>query len=1586
MVLPCPEFTTVPLFHALPAEYLRACAARPLGQALSRTVLTFYRLSGATPLLTTMSNYKLASSRPAQAVGYPAQGRGTDGDGGPTAGRPLAGGGAVSASGNQSHETPPPVAPLQSASGSNHYLRGPGPPPSSACAPRNGPHGRVGSPPAGPKPAALVSPVRLKPRKFRFGTWNMRGRVSTLDNKRVPKSVFAEELLLLEQIDVLVLTETHSLDYTHSRRVRLLAQSDSSDRSAGVAFISRADGGWSCLDTKVLIPGYAVLVKLHHKRSTESFWLLGVYGDTSSSLTNFYSSLLLEVASAIDSIPDWTGCFAAGDWNFVSHPEDHSPPGSSSVPRSILRNFDLLMDLCLMKDVAGSGAFPSGWTHEMPNNNGIHTRSRIDRIYCPADNWFPDDPVSIPNLWSDHALVWADCVLSRPCVQMAVPADRLPPVDRLDKIFWKEALASYSELSTSPITLISWTAFKQSVLASGLSSKSRASAAKGKNWLPAFRGDQLSPEEFESALSWLHRKPNRADKWQRRRRWPAAAPEYDTAPSVVKPSWRPSSPNPWSASTIVKPLYITPSQPPPSPPSPAAPPDPAIIKRAILRRMLARRKAAKQKFEFMETHHTSAWYNLSSNKEADERGSHASISVSGLRLSPNHKATPVLGEMVQVARSYFYDLHTPEPSSSRRLLAQSALLNEVFESYSGSPAPADVPSGPFVRAEVAALSAHMPNTAPGPDGIPYSFWKSLASRVADFNSSSPKEPLLDFWDAFLDLANEVKTNGSSRCRFKDANISMFFKKGDPTLSSNYRPISSMNTDCKLYTNLVNNWLSPWAIAKLHPDQKGFVPGRFITDHTRLAYEVAHLADRTGTNGFLVSLDQAKAYDRVDHRWLMSVLTNMCVDADLRNTIADIISSCHSRVRINGGYSSRFSLRRGVRQGDPLSCLLFNFSIEPLAMRLRASLAGFSVHGLPPVKVLFYADDVNMFLSLSDSVPAIVECLNETSFAIGSKFNHDKTDVKPLGSSGFVQRCYDTKSLDGQLLPGAFVLAPDSPLRVLGVWVASPNRANERWLQLLSHIRRLIVQWNNIGASLPNRVLIAKALLLSRCYWLLDGNGIPRFLLNKVSNTIMRFVRGKNSNAPYSLLEPPLSLGGLNCPSLVTRKAAYDLKLICDLITGPSSAPWKVWMMYDLGLSTAPDHRFARCGLNPFLQNAHTRFYFRTSGGTSQRTMSDRLADAFRTARSVGIDPRCSFPSKRARLDYPILCHPALPKISTGRSHDRLKELGITTVGDLFFAPRPRLPRPIQRVISRLLALFSVTPWDPSFADAAPSATLNVWPAMRNPSGCIRFLSHPYSIVTTSEYLLSSSSKFKPYLLPRTPCVPAPLGIQNVHLWVGTVYASDGPEVHSAGASWVSNWAISSNVSLTGLPLSAKMACLASVVFALFSWPSGNITIHTDSSFVTHLASGGLLSLERDGWPSFPWLSVACGPRPVQMTALFQYFLYLLRSHVGSISFSLSSPSRMDHKSKSALALAAEGRHSYLTFDLSRLSAPSGWIDNAPVLNHQSLSFITSALVSRLPAPIISRRLSDFSDRWTVFMWFSFSTKVDLGAHIRKLGI
>src|SRR5258706_14809509 len=238
-------------------------------------------------------------------------------------------------------------------------------------------------------------------------------------------------------------------------------------------------------------------------------------------------------------------------------------------------------------------------------------------------------------------------------------------------------------------------------------------------------------------------------------------------------------------------------------------------------RMAAKRASQLKKYRDMERLHTSEWFNLSSNKEADERGSRASISVEGLRRSANTQATTDLRHMLHIAQDHFRLLHTPLGISPERSVSQRTLLAEITAEYSAKPAPSDVASGLFTLTEVMALRPKMPNTAPGPDGLPYGFYKALAAKLSLLSKSDAG--ISDFWDVFTSLANEIRLNGSDRCDFKLANLSLFYKKGDPTLVSNYRPISSMNTDCKMYTNLVNGRISPWAVTKIHRDQAGFVP-------------------------------------------------------------------------------------------------------------------------------------------------------------------------------------------------------------------------------------------------------------------------------------------------------------------------------------------------------------------------------------------------------------------------------------------------------------------------------------------------------------------------------------------------------------------------------------------------------------------------------------------------------------------------------------------------------------------------------------------------------------------------------------------
>jgi len=1083
----------------------------------------------------------------------------------------------------------------------------------------------------------------------------MCGQVANKDGKLIAKAPFTEQLMQLERLDLLVLTETHAASPLFSRGRTVLGCMSLHDARAGVAVVAHSGGGWECTQQIVLIEGYALVLHLTHRVSRETFCLLGVYADNSgglNSLLTFYVSLQKCLSALVASMPDglWSGCIAAGDWNFVEHLDDRSPAVPLN-PRmtNLLGVFSDISALCAFRDVAGPGPRPRGWTYSQ-NTAGHRVFSRLDRIYVPHNGWAAEPPYVISTNWSDHRLVVSDLIVTKPVVQVAIPAPRLPNLDGLDrsKTFWPSVLTAWADVGRDGVTTLEeWMAFKRNVLRNGLAANASFKHKDSKFWRNAVRKEELAPDEIWDAVRGLSQ-PQRPIRASGKVLWKAAVPRYDVPPAPRR-SFRPSSSSPWQV-----PVPGRPANQPAQAPGKAKEAESCAktVANMLDDKASALRKNALRKMKRMAEKHTSEWYNLSLNKEMDERGSCASVSVAGLRRPLENVAWTDLGHMTAVSKDYFEALHSPEPAPVSRVIAQNALLKETRAAYHHIPGPDELEEGPFTEEEVLVLRDKMPNTAPGPDGIPYDFWKRLCRRLQCLqNSLSPPQT---FWDVFRGMANNVRARGSSRCGFKDANVSLFYKKGDPTLVSNYRPISSMNTDCKMYTNLVNARLAPWAVSKIHEDQKGFVPGRLMSDHTRLAQGVAHMCGSTGTPGYLVSLDQAKAYDHVDQAWLLRVMEAMGLPKSLTSLVRDILPNCRSWVQINSGYSDWFKLRRGVRQGDPLSCLLFNFSIEPLAMRLRRMVRGISIGGLAPAKVMLYADDINLFLSDSDDVPRVSSCLDTTSFAIGSKFNMDKIDVKPLGPLVFAQVCFDGQSMGGMLLPGAYVLPPTDPIRVLGVWVAATDLAAPRWAQIHKHNTRLIRQWRAIGASVQNRALLAKALLQSRCYHLLDGNGIHPSTLWKMSQQIQNFVRGPFSTMPFDALEVPLEEGGLGCPSLFHRKEAYDLRFLSHLISGPQRPLWKVWTWAGLRAATSTSNTANIVGLNPFLQQAYTR----------PTVLEARLRQAFMTAKKYGLDLRCQAPPLNVRRAMPAFYHPATPLQSSRHGSRCLKDHDLPLVKDL----------------------------------------------------------------------------------------------------------------------------------------------------------------------------------------------------------------------------------------------------------------------------------------------------------------------------------
>src|SRR5882757_1492505 len=102
------------------------------------------------------------------------------------------------------------------------------------------------------------------------------------------------------------------------------------------------------------------------------------------------------------------------------------------------------------------------------------------------------------------------------------------------------------------------------------------------------------------------------------------------------------------------------------------------------------------------------------------------------------------------------------------------------------------------------------------------------------------------------------------------------------------------------------------------------------------------------------------------------------------------------------------------------------------------------------------------------------------------FNLNKTEIKPVRPDLFRSECFDLQLIGGHTFSGARILAPSDPIQVLGIWIGDEDLATFRWLQIETHISHIIKQWSSMMISILNWVLIAKSLMLSRCYYLLDG--------------------------------------------------------------------------------------------------------------------------------------------------------------------------------------------------------------------------------------------------------------------------------------------------------------------------------------------------------------------------------------------------------------------------------------------------------------------------------------------------------------------
>jgi hypothetical protein len=165
-------------------------------------------------------------------------------------------------------------------------------------------------------------------------------------------------------------------------------------------------------------------------------------------------------------------------------------------------------------------------------------------------------------------------------------------------------------------------------------------------------------------------------------------------------------------------------------------------------------------------------------------------------------------------------------------------------------------------------------------------------------------------------------------------------------------------------------LSPVAHRVINQSQTTFIKGRFIQDGPLALHEIIHKLKSKNLPAVLLKLDFEKAYDRVNSQFLREVLLTKGFEPAFVHRLMQLFSGGQTAISINGEVGPYFRNKRGVRQGDPISPLLFNFVADAFAAILdRAKVAG-HIQGVVPhlipggVSHLQYTNDTMILIQNS----------------------------------------------------------------------------------------------------------------------------------------------------------------------------------------------------------------------------------------------------------------------------------------------------------------------------------------------------------------------------------------------------------------------------------------------------------------------------------------------------------------------------------------------------------------------------------------------------------------------------------------------
>jgi len=388
------------------------------------------------------------------------------------------------------------------------------------------------------------------------------------------------------------------------------------------------------------------------------------------------------------------------------------------------------------------------------------------------------------------------------------------------------------------------------------------------------------------------------------------------------------------------------------------------------------------------------------------------------------------------------------------------------------------------------------NSAPGRDGIPFKAWRLISELAAEV-----------FHKAYSEMTSP---EGPDKMREEWANFNeclMVFlpKKPTATLPGGletfspgcFRPLAIANTDNRILGSAVRLHIEPTVAPCISPEQRGFVRGRSMLANVLDVEEAMLEAGLVHDDPAAIFLDFEAAFPSLNQKFIQRVLAARGWPPWMLRFVEVLYTNNLCVLSLGGNTGPGFQATAGVRQGCPLSPLLFAIVSDVLLRRVRRL--------APAVLIRAYADDIALVLRSLRDARMLEVIFGEYEFISRLRLHPSKSVVVPLYLGGHDE--VRASLMHVARAWGAFKIAGHA--KYLG-FVLGPTRGEQAWSDAVRKMHERARVWKGIGGGMCVTLSALRVYVLPLASFLLQLEPLPQNWPSeemKLVNTLFPGARG-----------------------------------------------------------------------------------------------------------------------------------------------------------------------------------------------------------------------------------------------------------------------------------------------------------------------------------------------------------------------------------------------------------------------------------------------------------------------------------------------